>query len=152
MTAATVASPVGFNLRYFLPARLTALSNGLTRRAAHFYGGQFKLSAPEWRVMAVVGQQGAMSASAVTVHTAMDKVRVSRVLAKLLRAGLITRDADPQDRRRAVLNLTAKGREMFEQIVPLIQDAEAEMMSALNDAERKALEHALSRVEASLRS
>jgi DNA-binding MarR family transcriptional regulator len=149
MTMATTAliSPADFNIRKFLPSRLTALSNRLTRRAARLYTERFKLSAPEWRTMAVLGQQGAMSVNAVIVETTMDKVRVSRAVAKLLKAGLITRDADPRDRRYAVLGLTASGRELFQQVVPLIEDAEAELLAALTEAERDALTGALAKIE-----
>jgi DNA-binding MarR family transcriptional regulator len=136
-----------FSIKKFLPSRLTALSNRLTRRAARLYGDRFKLSAPEWRLMAVLGQEGAMSANAAVTQTAMDKVRVSRAVATLLKAGLITRDTDPRDRRHAILGLTAAGSELFRQIVPLIQDAEVELMAALTDAERDVLESALGKIE-----
>jgi len=143
----TAITAGGFELRRFLPARLTALSNRLTRRAALLYGERFKLSAAEWRIMAVLGQQGAMSGNAVIAQSTMDKVRVSRGVATLLKAGLITRDCDPQDRRRAILALTTAGRDIFQQIVPLIQEAEAEMMAALSEAERALLSDALGKIE-----
>lgn len=140
----------GFELGKYLPFRLTVLSNRLTRRVARFYGERFKLSAPEWRTMAVLGQQGAMSANAVIGQTTMDKVRVSRSVAKLLKAGLITREADPQDRRRAILDLTPAGRDIYRQIVPLVQEVEAEIVAALSGPERAVLDHALAKIEAYL--
>lgn len=139
-----------FELGKYLPFRLTVLSNRLTRKVARFYGERFKLSAPEWRTMAVLGQQGAMSANAVISQTTMDKVRVSRAVAKLLKAKLITREADPQDRRRAILDLTAAGREIYRQIVPLVQDVESEIIAALSDPERAMLDNALAKIEAYL--
>ncbi|HEY1507185.1 MAG TPA: MarR family winged helix-turn-helix transcriptional regulator [Stellaceae bacterium] len=139
-----------FELGKYLPFRLTVLSNRLTRRVARFYGERFKLSAPEWRTMAVLGQQGSMSANAVIAQTTMDKVRVSRAVAKLLKAGLITRDADPQDRRRAILNLTSAGLEIYRQIVPLVQEVESEIVSALSGTERAVLDNALAKIEAYL--
>jgi DNA-binding MarR family transcriptional regulator len=139
-----------FELGKYLPFRLTVLSNRLTRRVARFYGEQFKLSAPEWRTMAVLGQQGAMSANAVITQTTMDKVRVSRAVAKLLKTGFITRDSDPQDRRRAILDLTAAGREIYRQIVPLVQEVEAEIVAALSGPERAVLDNALAKIEAYL--
>ena len=98
---------------------------------ARYYGERFKLSAPEWRTMAVLGQQGAMSANAVIAQTTMDKVRVSRAVAKLLKAGLITREADPQDRRRAIINLTMAGQDIYREIVPLVQEVEFEIVAEL---------------------
>jgi DNA-binding MarR family transcriptional regulator len=139
-----------FELGKYLPFRLTVMSNRLTRRVARFYGERFKLSAPEWRTMAVLGQQGAMSANAVIAQTTMDKVRVSRAVAKLLKADLITRDADPQDRRRAILNLTGAGLEIYRQIVPLVQEVESEIVSALSSTERAVLDNALAKIEAYL--
>jgi len=139
--------PHPFELSRFLPFRLTVLSNRLTRRVARFYGQRFKLSAPEWRTMAVLGQHGAMSANSVIVQTTMDKVRVSRAVAKLLKAAYITRDADPQDRRRAILALTPKGAEIFHQIVPLVQDVEAEILAILSPEDRAGLDRALARIE-----
>lgn len=139
-----------FELGKFLPFRLTVLSNRLTRRVARFYGERFKLTAPEWRTMAVLGQSGAMTANSVINQTTMDKVRVSRAVAKLLKAGYITRDSDPLDRRRAILDLTPKGREIYRQIVPLIQDIEAEILAILTQDDRKVLDNALARIEAYL--
>jgi DNA-binding MarR family transcriptional regulator len=139
-----------FELGKYLPFRLTVLSNRLTRRVARFYGERFKLSAPEWRTMAVLGQQGAMSANAVIAQTTMDKVRVSRAVAKLLKAGLITRESDPQDRRRAILNLTMAGEEIYREIVPLVQEVESEIVAELSVPERAVLDNALAKIEAYL--
>jgi DNA-binding MarR family transcriptional regulator len=139
-----------FELGKYLPFRLTVLSNRLTRRVARFYGERFKLSAPEWRTMAVLGQQGAMSANAVIAQTTMDKVRVSRAVAKLLKTGFITREADPLDRRRAILDLTPTGLEIYRQIVPLVQDIEADIVAALSGPERAMLDNALAKIEAYL--
>jgi len=139
-----------FELAKFLPFRLTVLSNRLTRRVARFYAERFKLTAPEWRTMAVLGQSGAMSSYSVIEQTTMDKVRVSRAVAKLLKAGYITRDADPEDRRRAILNLTAAGLEVYRQIVPLVQEIESEMLALLNQDDRIGLDNALAKLEAHL--
>lgn len=139
-----------FELGKYLPFRLTVLSNRLTRRVARFYSERFKLSAPEWRTLAVLGQHGAMSANDVIVQTTMDKVRVSRAVAKLLKLGYVTREADPQDRRRAILNLTPQGTEIYRQIVPLVQEVEAEMLAVLSAEDRATLHNALARMEAFL--
>jgi DNA-binding MarR family transcriptional regulator len=81
----------------------------------------------------------------------MDKVRVSRAVSKLLNSGLITRDTDPIDRRRAILKLTNSGQETYRQIIPLVQEVESEIMAALSGTELDGLEHALTQIEAALR-
>lgn len=149
-TAAIARPSHAFDLTSFLPFRLTVLSNRLTRRVARFYSERFKLTAPEWRTIAVLGQHGAMTANSVIVETTMDKVRVSRAVAKLLKAGYITRDSDPLDRRRAILDLTPKGSEIYRQIVPLVQEVEAEILAVLSAEDRSTLDQALGRIEAFL--
>src|SRR5579863_9877072 len=93
------APPPGplFELDHFLPFRLSVLGNRVTRAVAHVYAKRFQLSAPEWRTLAVLGRHGAMPAHGVIEHTAMDKVRVSRAVARLLASGRITRHADAND-------------------------------------------------------
>src|ERR1700723_39886 len=85
-------------LERFLPYRLSVLTNRISTAIARVYARRFDLSVPEWRVMAVLGRFGAMSANAVCDRTAMDKVRVSRAVARLAAADRLARRTDPTDR------------------------------------------------------
>lgn len=134
-------------LEQFLPFRLSVLANRLTRAVARVYARHFQLSAPEWRIMAVLGHYGAMTANSVVERTAMDKVRVSRGVARLLAANRITRHTDPQDRRRAILDLTPEGRAAYEQIVPLVLAVETELLSGLDAAERTLFDAVMRKLE-----
>lgn len=136
-----------FVLEQFLPFRLSVLANRLTRMVARLYGKQFGLTAPEWRTMAVLGRYGAMTANDVVERTAMDKVRVSRAVARLVAAGHITRRSDTLDRRRAILDLTVPGRATYRQIVPLVRALEEELLAEFASAERAALDQSLAKLE-----
>ncbi len=130
-----------------MPFRLSVLANRMTRAVALVYMRRYHLSAPEWRTLAVLGRFGAMTANSVVERTAMDKVRVSRAVTRLLQLGHITRRTDPKDRRRAILDLTASGQSVYRQIVPRALAVEAEMLAALTDEERAALEATISKLE-----
>src|SRR5512142_2983488 len=108
----TAAPPAddGLVLERFLPYRLSVLMLRISNAIAQSYERRFDLSVPEWRVMAVLGRFGPLSAMGVGEKTQMDKVRVSRAVARLVSAGRITRRTDATDRRRAVLALTSAGR------------------------------------------
>lgn len=152
---ALTTSPAGsrpLELDQFLPFRLSVLGNRLTRAVARVYAERFQLSAPEWRTMAVLGRYGATSAQDVVERTAMDKVRVSRAVARLLASGRITRRADDKDRRRAILDLTAAGRAVYDQIVPLVLAVEAELVAELTAEERATLDTLLRALEACIGS
>lgn len=136
-----------FTIERFLPFRLSVLSNRLTRASARVYSRRFRLSAPEWRTMAVLGRYGAMTANSVVDRTAMDKVRVSRAVARLTSAGHLTRRVDPVDHRRAILDLTAQGTTTYQQIVPWLHAFQDEILSTLKADERDALESMLVKLE-----
>jgi DNA-binding MarR family transcriptional regulator len=139
-----------FALERFTPFRLSVLANRMTRAVARVYMRRFKLSAPDWRTLAVLGRFGAMSANHVGDRTAMDKVRVSRSVSRLLDLGFITRRSDPQDRRRAILDLTPAGLGVYRQIVPRALAIETELLATLSAEERMAFDATLTKLESGI--
>ena len=91
-----------------------------------------------WRVMAVLRVDSDPSAGEIANRTRMDKVSVSRAVAALCRARHLKRRTDHADRGRSVLRLTASGRHVYNQIVPLARSYEAELLAMLGSTEREA--------------
>ncbi len=147
---ATLVAPT-LVLEDFLPYRLSVLTNTVSRALARLYEQRFGLSVAEWRVMAVLARFGPLSANAVCDRTAMDKVQVSRAVARAVDAGLIDRSTDAVDRRRSVLTLTAKGRRVHDEIVPLAGELQDHLLGVLEPAEPAHLFDMLSRLQASAR-
>ncbi len=137
-----------FALERFLPYRLSVLTNTVSGAIARLYGARFGLTIPEWRVLAVLGRFAPLSAGELAGRTAMDKVRVSRAVAKLLRRGLVDRARDGADRRRAKLALAAAGRKIHDAIVPMARAKEAALLAGLSRAERAQLDRLLDRLTA----
>ena len=132
----------------FLPYRLSVLANTVSTSIARVYARRFGLSVPEWRVMAVLGMAPPLTAGDICGRTAMDKVRVSRAVARLLKAGLLDRRVDDDDRRRAFLTLSRKGRRVYGEIIPLALDAEAQLMAALGQDEAGQLDRLIDKLQA----
>jgi len=116
--SASPGPPDGLILERFVPYRLSVLMLRISNAIARSYERRFHLSVPEWRVMAVLGRFGPLSANGVAEKTQMDKVRVSRAVARLAAAGRVSRRVDRTDRRRSVLALTAAGEAIHREIVP----------------------------------
>lgn len=135
-------------LESFLPYRLSVLANRVSTQLAAVYAARFDLTIPEWRVMAVLGEVADVSADFVCEKTAMDRVTVSRAVAKLLAKRYILRRFCRDDRRRSRLALAAGGRRVYEQIVPLALRYENALYEALSPAETAALDHLISRLQA----
>jgi DNA-binding MarR family transcriptional regulator len=135
-----------FALERFLPYRLSVLTNTMSRAFARAYGKRFGLSIPEWRVMAVLGRFAPLSANEVAERTAMDKVRVSRAVARLLKIGLIDRTTASDDRRRSALKLSRAGRRVHEGIFPMARRFEAGFLASLSDADRAEFDRLMMRL------
>jgi MarR family 2-MHQ and catechol resistance regulon transcriptional repressor len=64
----------------------------------------------------------------------------------MVREGLVNRVVNPQDRRVTFVELTPKGEEVAERLVPVVGRYMAEVMGCLSDDEKKQLNHLLERI------
>jgi len=119
----------------FMPYRLPRLSSTVSQTVARAYDKQFGLSIPEWRVIAILGRHPGLSAVEVAEQTFLDKVAVSRAVSKLIKAGRIDRQFADADRRRSILNLSEKGREVHDGVAALALAFERELLEGLSDDE-----------------
>ena len=134
------------DLDAFMPYRLSVLINRVSSAIARHYSERFGLSIPEWRVMAVLGQTPGLSARQVAERTAMDKVQVSRAVRSLLTAKRLTRVTDAKDGRVTQLSLTARGRAIYDELVPVALKLERDFLSVLTQEDRKALDRLLTKL------
>jgi DNA-binding MarR family transcriptional regulator len=135
------------DLEHFLPYRLSVLSNRVSSAIARVYSERFGLSVTEWRVMAVLGRYPDLSANEVAQRTAMDKVAVSRAVARLIDAGRLRRDTHDDDRRRSVLRLSEAGYRIYDQIAPLALGFERRLLGDLGEEQRELLFRLLDRLD-----
>ncbi len=122
-------------LEEFMPYRLARLSSTVSTTIARAYDKEFGLSIPEWRVIAVLGRFPGLSAVEVAEQTFLDKVAVSRAVTKLIKNGRIDRQFADADRRRSILNLSEKGREVHDRVAKLALKFEDDLLMGLDDAE-----------------
>jgi len=132
----------------FLPYRLSVLSNRISSSIAAHYRNGFGISIAEWRVLAVLGEAGGITAGEVALRTAMDKVGVSRAVQRLVNAGLLRRRASQRDGRIAHLELSARGRRTYTRIAPLALAYEQSLLRTLSASDRVALDRILGKLNA----
>jgi len=127
-----VKRSTGFDLETFLPYRLSVTTNRVSRAFAAQYEQEFGISIPEWRAIAVLGAFAPLSSNEICDRTAMDKAKVSRAIASLLKRGLIEREAHATDQRLIQLALSRPGRKIYDAIVPRARAIEAEVTKGLS--------------------
>lgn len=133
-------------LEHFLPYRLSILSNTVSQSIADEYQQRYDLSMTEWRVMAVLARFRGLSAREVAERTAMDKVAVSRALARLVEAGRVSRETHGRDKRRSVLDLSELGWQMHAEIAPMARAHERDLLSRLDVEEQHWLNRILDKL------
>ena len=108
-----------FDLSQFLPYQLAAAAQRVSREFAETYRRDFGITIPEWRVLAHLAQEGAVSVRDIHFRVDMDKSKVSRAASRLEASGHVTKLANPDDRRLVALSLTPQGRALMDKLIPV---------------------------------
>jgi len=127
------------SLQQFLPYRLSALANRISQSLAAKYSKRFGINVHEWRILAALGEEGELTAVAITNRIAMDKVTVSRAVKRLIEKGLIIKCLDINDQRSHELALSKNGLTMYLQLVPIALEHEKTLTANLSKKEKSDL-------------
>ncbi|HVX87515.1 MAG TPA: MarR family transcriptional regulator, partial [Gemmatimonadales bacterium] len=126
------------------PAQIAAVRrfNRLYTRELGLLGGHH-LDSPygltEIRVLWELAHRESPTASELADDLGLDRGQLSRLLAKLTREGLVTKTPNPDDKRRAHLELTPKGKSTFADLNTRADKNVEEVLAALPSGTRRAL-------------
>lgn len=120
----------------FMPYRISITSNAISDLIAREYRSRFGLKIAEWRVMAVLGDVGEATQRELVAATRMDKVAVNRATKALGDRALIQRAPNMSDGRSHHLALTAGGKALYAEIMPLALQMEAQVVQVLDPQEQ----------------
>lgn len=135
------------DLHRHLPYRLVVVANTLSLGASRIFSRIFGLGNREWRVMAVLGPHGPMTAADIVQRIALDKTTVSRAVARLAKRGLVLQERDRSDSRRILVSLTGQGIDLHDRIVPVARRRAEAIESALTRDELAALDSILHKLQ-----
>ena len=122
------------------------LSNRIGRAFHGEIETKFGITISEWRVLMTLTSEKGVSAAEITNRWAMEKMMVNRAIQRLVDNDCITRERDPNDRRRYRLALTTKGSKLYDKIAPTTNKRYNELMSAIDSDETDALVRALQKI------
>lgn len=156
----TDPGPDGVNLKVneFLTFHLLRLSTLAKASVARMYLDPAGLSVPEWRLLASVANYSPLPFSDITAMTTMDKGQVSRTLRSAQAKGLVETELVPAERRggseggspssasRVTVRITPTGRALYEQVMPIAQSYQAQLLNQMSVEERRVLLEVLQKV------
>jgi DNA-binding MarR family transcriptional regulator len=117
----------------FLLVRLAM--NFKNRAIAELEGAGY--SQYHYSVLAVLGEQPRRTQAKIAEALAVDPSQLVGILDALEERGLVERQRDPDDRRRHVVSLTAKGRTQLVRVRRLIDAMEDDLFAPLDAKRRK---------------
>lgn len=139
-------------LEQWIGYRFGLVAARLGNYVAQMYASRHDLTIPAWRSLAVIARYQPLTAKRLATLTSSDAFKVARAIELLVRRGLIRRDVDKEDRRRASLSLTAEGRKVYKDIEKFTVRVERELIAGLDESERTTLRRSLDKLDHQLES
>jgi DNA-binding MarR family transcriptional regulator len=149
-TPADISPGEVLDLDRYVPALITFIANKLSRSATTLYAQRFGVNVTEWRILALLAIEPAISASRICHVIGFDRGPVSRTLAQMQSRKLVSIKTDPRDARSHLISLTAKGRTTHDDVIAVALERERRLLSCLRDEERETLIGLLARVHGNL--
>src|SRR6185437_12114712 len=125
-------------LEDLVAVRVVRISEVLTKLATQTIEARVGLRNTDLRLMNLLDGFQGVTVNEIARRAHVDKAWVSRSLRDLERAGLVTRKSNRKDSRVTVVDLSAKGRALLEQVRPLAVAREARLLDGIDQAGLKA--------------
>ena len=101
---------------------------------------------PQYGMLVALDDFGPISQQRLAESLDMDKSHLVGKIDKLAQRCLLAREADPADRRRHRIVLTAQGKALVDRVRPIAEESQREALAVLSEEERTVLEALLLRV------
>ncbi|HOC60594.1 MAG: MarR family transcriptional regulator [Syntrophaceae bacterium] len=80
-----------------------------------------------------------------------DHPNITRLIDKLEKEDFLKREDDPHDRRNYIVRPSAKGREIFQQAIPLIHEEHNKVLEGISEEEVEIIQKIIKKIEHNLR-
>jgi DNA-binding MarR family transcriptional regulator len=107
------------DLANYLPYLVNRLGSALVENFTATALAQHNLNIDAWRVMAVLANRGKQRQIDLADMTSIEVSTLSRLITRMVKMGLVTRQRSENSNREVVVDLAAKGRGLVNRIIPL---------------------------------
>jgi len=141
------AEPAPRPLTQFLTYRILRLHHALNAQAVAILTEVSGISLGQWRILAMVGSGGALTARDVARRTGFDPAFISRTVRSLEERGLLRTARSDVDRRVMTIEPTAAGVELHDRTLPFMRVRQEALLAALAPEERDAIFRIIDKLE-----
>jgi DNA-binding MarR family transcriptional regulator len=143
VTSAPITAPALLDERRSSPGLLLALLGQHAMRVLREAHTAHDLKPRQFQVLGLLRGEGDLTQGELRRRMDIDPSILVTLLNPLEEVGLVSRERDPDDRRRHVVTLTAAGRREFESAMLAQVTAEDVLFAGLDDAQREQLQDLL---------
>jgi DNA-binding MarR family transcriptional regulator len=127
----------------FLPYLINRVGVALAQRFTADVLAHRGLSIAMWRVLAALSVNGEQRQIDLADLTSIDVSTLSRLVTRVVRLGLVSRQRSPVNSREVTVSLSPKGRALVDQLIPVARELERTAAAGLSEAELAAVKRAL---------
>ena len=106
---------------------------------------EYGLTIAMWRVLAALAAHGSLRQIDVAGFTSIETSTLSRLVSRLVRVGLVTRDRSAHSDREVAVKLSSKGDALVTRLIPLARQYETAAIAGLTREELLVLKRCLRR-------
>ena len=99
----------------------------------------FGLIPLEWRTLAQLQEEDGLSVSELAEIVVSERSALSRLMGSMEEKGLLKRLVSKKDQRETLVKLTKKGRQVFEEILPIVRKQLAWTLEGLTEKQQRGL-------------
>ena len=129
---------------------LPYLINRVGSAIAEIYTGDILtplgISLDMWRVLAALSNNGEQRQIDLVENTSIDVSTMSRLITRMVRQGLVTRNRSKTSSREVVIALTTKGRAQVDGLIPIAKKLEGVAVTGLPPKDLAVVKRALKRM------
>src|SRR5882762_8531649 len=125
------------------------LVNRMARLVAHELGERIRpagVAIGQWAVLLFLWARDGMTQAELSRRVAIEPPTVVRTIDRMVRDGLVTRAADPDDGRLSRIYLTERARSLRDELVPLAAAVNGEILNGLTANEARTLRRLLAKL------
>lgn len=108
--------------------------------------GRFNITRREWRILATAISHSTLTSAALADAADLDTVRTSRAISTLCEKGWLQRRRARHDARVVLIEASTAGRKLYQQIMPIITELNAQITQDLNEQELRILRAGLDKI------